>query len=346
MRPLAVLMENVPDILNHGGHNIVEEIADALDPLGYDARYSLLNSAHHGVPQTRDRVFMVAVHRALSAAIKFPRATHRCDLPPGYSGTRSVALRLVDRSGGGRYVLPDTGTPDLPHAVTAAEAISDLPAITLHRKGLLRRGARRFDEFAPYGETNLNALSPYARLMRSWPGFEAREGVYDHVIRSLPRDTEIFEAMTPGDEYPAAHRVARRLFEAEARRRRLASGSAAWDALSRQMVPPYDPGKVPNRWWKLRADFPARTLMAHIGKDTYSHIHYDSAQGRVISVREAARLQSFPDGFVFAGTMNPAYRQIGNAVPPIMAKEMAVAIRLSLEEALSARRTEPLKAAE
>jgi DNA (cytosine-5)-methyltransferase 1 len=63
--------------------------------------------------------------------------------------------------------------------------------------------------------------------------------------------------------------------------------------------------------------------MAHIGKDTYSHIHYDSAQARVISVREAARLQSFPDGFTFCGTMNPAFRQIGNAVPPLMAKALA-----------------------
>ena len=51
---------------------------------------------------------------------------------------------------------------------------------------------------------------------------------------------------------------------------------------------------------------PARTLMAHLGKDSYSHIHYDSEQARTISVREAARLQSFPDGFVFCGTMNPA----------------------------------------
>jgi DNA (cytosine-5)-methyltransferase 1 len=77
--------------------------------------------------------------------------------------------------------------------------------------------------------------------------------------------------------------------------------------------------------------------MAHIGKDTYSHIHYDSAQGRVISVREAARLQSFPDGFVFAGTMNPAFRQIGNAVPPLMAREIAKAMLESLSEALELR---------
>ena len=77
-------------------------------------------------------------------------------------------------------------------------------------------------------------------------------------------------------------------------------------------------------------DQPARTLMAHLGKDTYSHIHYDSAQARTISVREAARLQSFPDGFSFCGTMNPAFRQIGNAVPPLMAKALATSIFRSL----------------
>jgi DNA (cytosine-5)-methyltransferase 1 len=73
----------------------------------------------------------------------------------------------------------------------------------------------------------------------------------------------------------------------------------------------------------MAANEPARTLMAHLGKDSYSHIHYDSAQQRVISVREAARLQSFPDGFRFAGTMNPAFRQIGNSVPPLLAWHIA-----------------------
>ena len=65
-------------------------------------------------------------------------------------------------------------------------------------------------------------------------------------------------------------------------------------------VPPYDVSKFPNKWRKMEPDLPARTLMAHLGKDSYSHIHYDSQQARTISVREAARPpQSFPDGFVF-----------------------------------------------
>ncbi len=70
--------------------------------------------------------------------------------------------------------------------------------------------------------------------------------------------------------------------------------------------------------------------MAHLGKDSYSHIHYDSAQARTISVREAARLQSFPDGFVFCGAMNAAFRQIGNAVPPLLAQAVASTIAETL----------------
>lgn len=334
LKPLALLMENVPDIMNHGGHNIVEEIVEVLDGMGYEARYSLINSAHHGVPQMRDRVYMIAVRKELEATIRFPSATRSCELPRGYDGTRAVALKLVDLFGGAGYVDPDTGHGELPPAVTAAEALEDLPPITLHREGKLKRGARRFTEFAPYRDIPMKELSEYCRVMRTWRGFEGEAGVYDHVLRYLPRDTEIFEKMQEGDEYPAAHRVATRLFEEEARRQGLTPNSDAWRQLHRSMVPPYPVGTFPNRWWKLRRDGPSRTLMAHIGKDTYSHIHYDSEQGRVISVREAARLQSFPDGFVFEGTMNPAFRQIGNAVPPIMARSIAEEMIRSLREAL------------
>ena len=104
------------------------------------------------------------------------------------------------------------------------------------------------------------------------------------------------------------------------------------------MVPPYPVGNFPNRWCKLRPDQPSRTLLAHIGKDTYSHIHYSDEQARTISVCEAARLQSFPDGFKFEGTMNPAFRQIGNAVPPVMAWKIAEELRKLIEAAVRSSR--------
>jgi DNA (cytosine-5)-methyltransferase 1 len=333
LKPLALLMENVPDILNYGGHNVVEEMIEALDDMGYDAAYTLINAAHHGVPQMRDRVFMLAFHRQVGAVIRFPAATHRCNLPPGYASTRKFALKFINSSTGQRYVAPDTGHEGLPNAVTTRQAIGDLPPVTLHLEGKLGLGPRRFTKRVAYRRTAWENLSRYARESRSWPGFESEGGIYDHVLRFLPRDTPIFEAMEPGDEYPEAQRIALRLFESSAKRRRLKPHSAKWRSLRKSMVPPYDPNKFPNRWWKLRADGPARTLTAHIGKDTYSHIHYDSKQARVITVREAARLQSFPDGFVFAGTMNSAFRQIGNAVPPILSRDIAAEIVASLRAA-------------
>lgn len=334
LKPLALMMENVPDILHYGGHNVVQEIVDTLDGMGYDARYSLINAAFHGIPQMRDRVFLLAYRRELRAEISFPAATHHMTLPPGYAGTRAVALRFVDLLDGAGYVAPDLGTCKLPFPITASEAIGDLPPITLHLEGKLKRGARRFTEVIRYSKAA--ELCNFAADMRDWPGFESQEGVKDHVIRFLPRDTDIFRHMVPGSEYPAAHQVAIRLFEAKAKRLKIRAGTQAYNELKRKMVPPYRIDTFPNRWWKLRADFPVRTLMAHIGKDTYSHIHYDSKQARTISVREAARLQSFPDGFVFSGTMNPAFRQIGNAVPPLMAHAMALAMRTTIEQALDA----------
>lgn len=72
-----------------------------------------------------------------------------------------------------------------------------------------------------------------------------------------------------------------------------------------------------DKYKKLFWDRPSWTVTAHLGKDCYTHIH--PGQSRTITVREAARLQSFPDGFRFWGNVGDRFRQIGNAVPPLMA---------------------------
>ena len=62
-------------------------------------------------------------------------------------------------------------------------------------------------------------------------------------------------------------------------------------------------------------------------KDGNRFIHYDSAQARTITVREAARLQSFPDDFEFIGSRGAQYQMIGNAVPPLLAKVIGYCVK-------------------
>ena len=275
-------------------------------------------------------MFLLGLRRELDAAPAFPRPTHACDMPSGYEQIRRAtfrALRSDDLFGVRYWEDPPETAHRLPKAVTARQAIGDLPPITSLRDGTLRGGARRFDTPCGYRRGRPSA---YARDMRSWPGYEAPpEGPRDHVIRRLPRDWPIFERMRGGDEYPAAHEIAVMLFEEQLEHAagEIASGGQAWKDLRRRIVPPYRVDGFPNKWWKLYPDRPSRTLMAHLGKDSYSHIHFDDRQARTISVREAARLQSFPDGFEFIGSMNATFRQIGNAVPPLVARALAEALR-------------------
>lgn len=84
-----------------------------------------------------------------------------------------------------------------------------------------------------------------------------------------------------------------------------------------------------DRLKKLVSDEPSWTILAHIGMDGYMYIH--PTELRTLSVREAARIQSFPDDFVFVGNQQQTYVQVGNAVPVLLAKAMGESIKKYLD---------------
>ncbi|OAI41703.1 hypothetical protein AYO40_02605 [Planctomycetaceae bacterium SCGC AG-212-D15] len=333
-RPLAVVMENVPGMLSVRGVNYADIVVGELAGLGYRVGYAHLNAAWYGVPQLRERLFFLGLRSDLQKPPIAPTTTHVAPTSEGYLPPFRAKAPVLPFGGDwtldeGQLVVP--ASEHMLPAITVSEALDDLVPLTAHLAGNpMPRGD--FRSPLPY---RCEPHSPYARLMRAWPGFLHSTQVVDHVVRRTPRDYETFRLMKHGDRYPEASRIADQRFEnalsqLAAQGKPVTEGSEEWDELRVRFIPPYDREDFHEKWGKLYPDRPSWTVPAHLAKDSYSHIHHDSAQARMISIREAARLQSFPDGFGFCGNMGDCFRQIGNAVPPLLAWHIADVLLKSL----------------
>jgi DNA (cytosine-5)-methyltransferase 1 len=182
---------------------------------------------------------------------------------------------------------------DKPNYVTVGEAISDLPKLNPGEGDEIQKVKPR------------KAANDYLSKVINGSGI-----VYNHVARN--------------------HN------EADRERYRILSEHKNWQLKDLQKVRPdlihHDPKHFGNRYTVQEADKPGKTVVAHLYKDGNLFIHPDPEQARTFTVREAARIQSFPDDFVFEGSRTDQYKQVGNAVPPLMAETFASTLRKYLDD--------------
>ena len=324
IQPKAFLFENVPGILNLGGMNVAEKICDSSAVLGYRVLCTVLNSAWYGVPQTRERVFILGIRSDLNLQPTFPDPIYRADL---IKGGHLASCDLSPTSFRNPDYFCQVSNPEFgPAAISVEEAIGDLPPFLFHLNNRDYQPNRSLIKSARYRVGRPNS---YASLMRNWDGRYISKELTDHYCRNTPRDHETFAEMRPGDRYPEAVKIAISRYKAAKKRYLPSSGSRA--PRKKDFVPPYPVGSFDEKWRKLVPSEPSWTITAHLSRDCYSHIHYDT-QKRSITIREAARLQSFPDGFVFSGGMNDRFEQIGNAVPPLLSYALAKHLKKLLKK--------------
>ena len=167
-------------------------------------------------------------------------------------------------------------------------------------------GGAQHEERLPYG----GPRTKLQRLLRAGVPKEDRRVVYDHITRGVrPDDAEAFALLGEGGTY---------------------------DQLPRRLQR-YRADIFSDKYKRLEWNGLSRSITAHLAKDGYWYIHPD--QDRTLSVREAARIQTFPDWFRFAGQPSLRYRQIGNAVPVLLAEAIANSLHLALT--LPAKRGRP-----
>ncbi|KGP91253.1 modification methylase [Pontibacillus chungwhensis BH030062] len=316
----VVVMENVMESVNYDGMNVPQVVCEILEDNNYSAKWTVLNSANYGVPQLRERVFVIGYRDEEVTASSFPLPTHK-----PINGKETPGIRRAKKFATNKHFIPaPLPGDDLPEWVTVEESISDLPHLfkTSKSKYQLYPLHLKF----PYVS---EAQNVFQTKMRTWSGIDAGM-VNGHSFRKTQRDFKIFERMKEGDNYYNASLVAEEMFNKQCEMLGIrSSDSEEYKKLRKKIVPPYSTEKFLNKWQKLIRTLPSHTLVAHLSTDTYSHIHPWEPRG--ISVREAARIQSFPDHFHFPGTMGEAFRQIGNAVPPLLSNAIAEQIYQDLE---------------
>ena len=300
--PSVFVMENVKGILSSkyftaiqndlknvefGGfgyniYSVVQNEYGEADPRGF-----LVKAEEYGVPQRRHRVILLGVRKDIKA------------IP--------------------RKLIPSQSN------VTTYDALSGLPKL----RSRLSKGLNSDEEW-------MGVVNGYAGYLKAEFGYDSK------IIKKLPQSSSNYSPPKISSTYlnwvidPLLNELpnhatrghmpedlGRYLFAALFGEKHGFSPKS--DDFPVKLAPnhkSWNTGKFNDRFRVQIATEPSTTIVSHISKDGHSFIHYDPNQARSLTVREAARLQSFPDNYFFCGPRTEQFKQVGNAVPPLLAHQI------------------------
>ncbi|AYM92579.1 DNA cytosine methyltransferase [Serratia sp. 3ACOL1] len=289
-----------------------QEFCDGDDPNLLDATKYIIQAEEYGIPQARHRVILLGIREdryrenlpklstqptvSVKEAIgKLPKLrsllSRQKDTSEQWENLVREQLRLLAKHAS---ELPETGEILSSSLIKASEEIGSFTGT----------GATRMPKshYRYTGQTNHDYLDKWflEPRLNVWLNHEAR----GHRIDDLARYGYAACFASIHKRSPKGHKE----FNLDG----LAPAHKNWET-----------GKFSDRFRVQVAGSPSTTITSHISKDGHYFIHYDPSQCRSLTVREAARLQTFPDNYFFQGGRTQQYHQVGNAVPPFLAIKIA-----------------------
>ncbi len=290
------------------------------DSAAFDSRRFIVRAEDYGIPQRRHRVFILGVREDIEAipAQLRPGGKVTCgdvirDLPVLRSGLSKLndsyenwAMTVGKEGQNLVKELRNTSLSDVAEVIADALVKMDSRNTSLERHlgSLTRSQLMKLG----YGKGLPDYLSKWFldKRLEAACNHETRSHIAGDLGRYLFCSSfgKVFGGSPKARDFPEI----------------LAPSHANWKT-----------GKFADRFRVQLADQPATTITSHISKDGHYFIHPDSGQCRSLTVREAARIQTFPDNYFFEGNRTQQYGQVGNAVPPLLARQIASVVYGLLE---------------
>ncbi|XP_034585860.1 DNA (cytosine-5)-methyltransferase CMT2 isoform X2 [Setaria viridis] len=317
LKPKYIYMENVLDILKFADATLARYALSRLVAMNYQAKLGIMAAGCYGLPQFRMRVFLLGCHPKENLP-PFPLPTHEAIVKNGCP--LAFERNLVG--------WPDGMPMQLEKPIVLEDALSDLPEVANGEKReemLYVKGPQT--EFQRYIRSFNSVIGSRAHVTK-----DSKSKLYDHRPRALDNDNYLRVLQIPKKkganfrDLPGVivgpDNVAR--LDPTKERILLPSGNP----LVIDCVLNYEHGKSLRPYGRLWWDEVVGTVLTCPNARMQALIH--PAQDRLLTIRESARLQGFPDSFRFRGTVKDRYRQIGNAVAVPVGRALGYALAMAI----------------